>query len=545
MRRSLAWLALGALASSSGAACHTATEVTLTLTTDVKCTDLRGVTVTVGQLHEIETKAPEAGATFCDADGHVGTLVLVPSGARNDAFAVKVVAGLGKDPSSCVAPSYGIGCIVARRAVRFIPHEPLDLPVSLHAACEGVPCGETETCAGGSCVAADDARASADCIDQGAGCAAAPASPADTAGLQSGAPWPMAGACPAHTGRSVAIGPRTLNVKWSAAVSGDLTLPLASGPVVAADGTIYANSSSGGFFTVKPRDGASSYVQLAGNNINATPAIAASGTIIAGSAGAHGLYAVAPGGKVTDLGPDSHPVTHGPAIGRDGTIYVPALVLFALGADGTTKWTYPGLSAPRLGLFSAPAVGSSGILYFTARDGVLRALNPDGTLAWSVLDDVSADSAPSVGADGTIYVGGTNKVYAVNPDGSRKWVFATGSSVGAMPAIAKDGTIIVGAYDDKLYAIRPDGTLRWTADASVAWPFDPSRVNGGASAAIDGSGAVFIGAGPGKFRAFSADGQLMWEFVSPSCPMCRFDSAAIGADGTIYAHADKLYAFTR
>ena len=45
-------------------------------------------------------------------------------------------------------------------------------------------------------------------------------------------------------------------------------------------------------------------------------------------------------------------------------------------------------------------------------------------------------SSPSIGTDGTIYVGSyDNNLYAINPDGSRKWRFKTGATVFSSPAI--------------------------------------------------------------------------------------------------------------
>jgi outer membrane protein assembly factor BamB len=50
-------------------------------------------------------------------------------------------------------------------------------------------------------------------------------------------------------------------------------------------------------------------------------------------------------------------------------------------------------------------------------------------------------SSPSIGVDGTIYIGINDALYALNPDGSEKWAFETGLTVTSSPAIAADGTI--------------------------------------------------------------------------------------------------------
>jgi hypothetical protein len=150
MRRFLGLLlVLGAITS-----CRAPTEIALVLSTDVKCVDLRGTSVTVGRLGEIETKASTTSSTFCDASGDLGLLVVVPSGGKSDEVAMKIVAGVGRDADSCVPP-YGKGCVVARRALHFLPHTPLRILVPLRAACNGVACGETETCVEGRCVGAE------------------------------------------------------------------------------------------------------------------------------------------------------------------------------------------------------------------------------------------------------------------------------------------------------------------------------------------------------------------------------------------------------
>ncbi len=74
---------------------------------------------------------------------------------------------------------------------------------------------------------------------------------------------------------------------------------------------------------------------------------------------------------------------------------------------------------------------------------------------------------PSVGSDGTIYIGSSgsnyNKLCALNPSGTLKWRYPTSrmDRFGS-PAIATDGTIYIGSYDKKLYAVNSDGTLKWS-----------------------------------------------------------------------------------
>jgi hypothetical protein len=181
-------VALGAFAGS----CRAATEITLVVSTDVPCSGLRGTSVTVGRLGDIETKSATTSSTFCDASGNLGTLVVVPSGAKGDEVALKVVAGLSRDADACVPP-YGKGCIVARRAVRFLPHTPLRIGVPLRAACDGVACGADETCVTGGCVSATISDPSACTGTDGCGEAALGNVPPEDAGVDAPAEGPSDG----------------------------------------------------------------------------------------------------------------------------------------------------------------------------------------------------------------------------------------------------------------------------------------------------------------------------------------------------------------
>jgi hypothetical protein len=187
------------------AACRDPTQVTLVLSTDVPCDAWQNATIAVGRPGEVENAQPATKTATCDAAGHLGTIVLVPSGGTSDAFTARIVGGVHRAPETCVAPAYGTGCIVERRALRFLPHTPLSLLVSLSRVCDGVACQPDETCdpRTGACV--DSAIDPERCV--GAGCdstALAPgadASPAalDEAGVvgdasADGAPPPDGGA---------------------------------------------------------------------------------------------------------------------------------------------------------------------------------------------------------------------------------------------------------------------------------------------------------------------------------------------------------------
>ncbi len=142
---------LGLACVAAIASCRGATQIELEVTTDFACHDLADVAIAVAAPPLVESAPPVTVTSQCDpATGRVGALVVVPSGAKNDEIALRVVGRRSAD--ACDAPAYGPHCIVARRALRFVPHASLTLPVLLRASCEGIPCNADETCVAGECV---------------------------------------------------------------------------------------------------------------------------------------------------------------------------------------------------------------------------------------------------------------------------------------------------------------------------------------------------------------------------------------------------------
>jgi hypothetical protein len=142
----VAWFSLGA--------CAAPTEIRLNVYTDVACAEnpeWKGIAVYVGAANSnLENKAPALTSTSCDHNGQIGSLVLVPSGDKDEEVGLRVVAGIGQNPEDCATHQYK-GCIVARRSVRFNRHATLDLDITLTADCRGVGCDAEHTCVDGTC----------------------------------------------------------------------------------------------------------------------------------------------------------------------------------------------------------------------------------------------------------------------------------------------------------------------------------------------------------------------------------------------------------
>lgn len=132
------WPLAGVVFLFAPVGCQDATAVVVAVSTDLPCASgaTLSTAIVAGSPTNYRTKAPAAKTTRCDPDGKIGTLVVVPSGASDEDLAVEVLTTTAsKDPEACrTNPD---GCVIARRALRFVPHDTLTLPIVLHASCIG------------------------------------------------------------------------------------------------------------------------------------------------------------------------------------------------------------------------------------------------------------------------------------------------------------------------------------------------------------------------------------------------------------------------
>lgn len=205
--------------------------------------------------------------------------------------------------------------------------------------------------------------------------------------------------------------------------------------------------------------------------------------------------------------------------------------------SGTLKWLLNTANqpdpSPAIGVKSSPTIGTDGTIY-VGGDNMLYAVRPDGVLKWKFeTGDLIGFSSAAIAADGSIYIGSFDgDLYAITDAGqgvvSEKWAFQTGDFIDSSPAIGLDGTIYVGSGDDSLYAVNPDGTLKWkfaTGDS----------IENGCSPAISADGTVYIGSFDGNLYALTDGGQGLvtkkWAFPTGGNV---YSSPTIGADGTVY-----------
>jgi outer membrane protein assembly factor BamB len=387
-----------------------------------------------------------------------------------------------------------------------------------------------------------------------------------------------------HSGRSPYIGPRqpillrtfnTSRVEVPDPIFGNSDIQ--SSAAIAPDGTAYIGLHSGTLFALRDPVGAGnqlaarwSFHPVGGSSWHATPAIARDGTVYVGfstnntTPDAQGtLYALqAPTSGIdpqvlwsVELGPGRQ--TSSPMLGPDGTIYAMGGEgrLSAISPDGRVKWTVQ--TGPTLK--SSPALARDGTVYVPSMNGKLFAVAPpmdlashSGTIRWAFrfaefpgrgnpvvshsppagADGIGSGASPTVGPDGTIYVGANNSnFYAIAPDGHLEWVFEAEREIAGIwssAALSADNsTLYFGANKGGIYALnRSDGSLRWqyTIVGSVY-----------SSPALDATDTVYTGSTVGHVFALNgASGRLIFDYDAQApiwtVPAIRPDGSLVIAD---------------
>ena len=280
------------------------------------------------------------------------------------------------------------------------------------------------------------------------------------------------------------------NILWKYNINpGKLTIDVGlSVPAIGPDGTIYAGGDK--LYAIEP-DGSLKWTfsGLWPEAIRNAPAIGKDGTVYFVYHNVP-LTALNPeDGSVKwslPLGINDHCFSS-PAIGIDETIYVATQpgILYAVSQNGQLLWTFDVASAGFTGIFrSSPSVDSNGSIYLGLNTGnpssALFALNSVGTLKWLFVpgdlpDDVPKDhfdiySSPAIGSDGLIYFGQEfGRVYALKAsDGSLVEMTTTSAGIiWSSPAIDKKGVLYISDLDGKVYAIQ---TGCKGLDPSAYWP---------------------------------------------------------------------------
>jgi outer membrane protein assembly factor BamB len=365
------------------------------------------------------------------------------------------------------------------------------------------------------------------------------------AGADGASPWPMYAHDGSHTGATSAFAPSSEPPPlWSFPLEG-LSQENAS-PVVGADGTIYVPTDVA-LFAVRP-EGTLKWRKWGEDAFDRTgtwnaPAIGPDGTVYvwkeASPMDEHwpggALFALDPASGATLWSSEIGRASYGsPTVGADGVIYIGTASsegpskMYAINPNGTVRWDWESSTDSDCWIESSAALGSSGRVYLNHNCSGLVALDASGSELWSKPALGDEWNSPSVGPDGTVYIGNSDYYfYAVNPDGTRRWRVAVENWMyDDSASISPDGsTIYRGDNGGIFYAFRSSGTIKWK--------FRGAEGQVGGAAAVTGNGVVFFPSGGSIYALRSSDGQLLWKrsLGSPVQP------PAVGANGTLYVVA--------
>jgi len=386
-----------------------------------------------------------------------------------------------------------------------------------------------------------------------------------------------------HSGRSPHAGPRQVRLLRTFDTSRPELTPDPGGPArdiqssaaIGPDGTIYIGNFPGTLFALRdPGQGDAlspvwRFHPTGASSWHGTPALGRDGTVYLGfSTGmntpeAKGtLYALRPptgGGEPSvawnvDLGAGRQ--TASPTLGADDTVYAVSGSgkLFVVSPSGTVKWTVQ--AGPPVK--SAPALGPDGTVYLASIDGKLYAVSPpagagtEGAIRWTFdfgehpgnvppvtgtpppagANGVGSGASPTVGPDGTIYIGANNSnFYAVAPDGKLKWMFEAEREIAGIwttAALSADqSTLYFAANKGGMYALaRDSGSLRWRYDILGSVYSSP---------ALDARGVLYTGSTAGHLIALdSSNGQPIFDYDAGAqiwtAPSIRPDGSLVVAD---------------
>lgn len=313
--------------------------------------------------------------------------------------------------------------------------------------------------------------------------------------------------------------------------------------VVGVDGRVYAGFDDGNVYALQPDGTLSWKYETDGRPSGSSPAVADDGTVYVPSTDGR-MIAISDGGTLAWEYAESYSImVSSPTIGPDGAIYYGDYgdttqpigqngVMSALNPDGSLLWNTT-LDAT---IYTSISITPENTRYVASAYGDLRAYDPSGVEQWQFDLEPAAPqhSSVAVAADGTLYTAGPgNSLIALNPVGTTQWSYPVSGNVFSTPALGADGKVFIGAMDRQLYALNPDGTLAWQYPAGGAIYGSP---------AVDGAGRVYFGSWDGSVYALNPDGTLAWSYATGGE---IWGSPSIGLDGTVYVGSNDggLYAF--
>jgi outer membrane protein assembly factor BamB len=357
-------------------------------------------------------------------------------------------------------------------------------------------------------------------------------------GPQPGAPWPQLKRDAARTGIAPMSGPRNPALRWMYSAGS----PIVSGPVVAADGTIYVGSEDSRVRAVRP-DGTLSWTYVLPRPEGSTsddsaglptyPLINSSSDVVVGTQNGYVVGVRPDGSEAWRLDTRDAPYSTGePQAVRGAPGAAPTWPVLYVGTDAGILYQlddgeYAGVRRANGAISAGAAVAPDGTLIWGGADKMLYAGLATGGDKWQVGLDGAVLATPAVGPDSTTYAGtDAGTLTAVTTQGEVRWrtSLGAGKPIRSSPALGADGMLYAGSDEGLLFALdSATGAVKWSYPTGGAITAAPT---------IGADGLVYLASTDGALYVVGRDGRLVTKFQADG----PIDGAspAIGADGTLY-----------
>lgn len=337
---------------------------------------------------------------------------------------------------------------------------------------------------------------------------------------------------PAHRNRSPYSAPDTPHVAWAV----ELDDPIQTAPALLPDGNVVVGTLGGKLLGVRP-DGTIAFSASLDDRVYASPLIIGE-RIFVGSDDDRFFGLNAGGGQRWSLETEGDADTAATPTPDHGLVFAAGLTLFFARQDGSVVWR---VRAKRK-IFSSPTVGPDGTVYVGAQDNRLYAVRRVGSVRFQIDLNDDVDCAPALDDDGTLFVGTDGgSVVAVNTEtGEVIWRRDVGGHVRGGLTVTRSHDVVAGVYGPSPGVVRLRGDTgeqvwRFSVPGTGAREFG---VHG--SPVEDARGNLIFGAQDDAVYALSPAGELRWKLATGGdvdAPVVLVD------DGVALAASDdgKLY----
>jgi outer membrane protein assembly factor BamB len=338
-------------------------------------------------------------------------------------------------------------------------------------------------------------------------------------------PWAMFAGCPTNRGVSRYVGPSRATVLRRIDLGGGESGLGYRSPTIGRDGTLYVPGVSlranlAFELTAFRPDGT---VRFVGPRGALPPSISTDGTLWVGST--NGLYHLDADGNEIGALPNEILFTVSPHFLPGGDFVAGNASIERFDTNLNLIWTVN--PSANFSMNADLAIGADGTTYACAAGASgFVALRPDGSERWRRSIGDGSCNTPTVGHDGTVYVGNNSGITAVTANNDLLWFVDFGLSSPRIQwiTIAPDGTLIVHGTGEQpgMYGLSPAGDVLWKHNEADQLNF--------ARPVVDRRGTVFSGLGGTVVAVEAKTGKAHW--VHQESAYCG--SPAIAADGTLY-----------